>query len=123
MTAEFNTIFAGGGGAEPGPPPPCCDCELVTNITFGARLLNCLLNKSVNPAPNPFTEFRRLLPAITIKIVSTDLNFLLIRASNENCSISRTFIFLQTLPTTRLVSTVDLIDLLSIHGILFCPPQ
>jgi hypothetical protein len=92
MTAEFNVIFAGGGGAEPGPPPCSCCCELVTNITLGARLLNCLLNNSENPAPKPLTEFKRLLPAITIKIVSIDLSFLLMRASKENWKISTKFI-------------------------------
>jgi hypothetical protein len=50
------------------------------------------LNNSENPAPKPLTEFKRLLPAITIKIVSMDLSFLLMRASKENWKISTKFI-------------------------------
>ena len=38
----------------------------------------------MNPAPNPLTATKRLLPAITIKIVSMDLTFLSLSASNDN---------------------------------------
>ncbi len=79
MTAAFRVIF------EPADPPPPsveptvvdpCVCPLVTKSIFGARLLNCLLKNSVNPAPTPFTATNKLVPAMTITIVNKDLIFL-----------------------------------------------
>jgi hypothetical protein len=83
-----------GDGPEIAPPvePPSVWGTLLTNKMLGARLLNCLLKNSVKPALNPLTATSKLLPAITIKIVRTDLTFLSLIALNARMKICLKFI-------------------------------
>src|SRR6185503_16676201 len=95
-TAWLRVILAVGDGELPetsGAVPPSSDCgTLLTNKIFGARLLNCLLKNSVNPALNPFTATSKLLPAITINMVRIDLTFLSFIALKDRIKICLKFI-------------------------------
>ena len=56
--------------------PEASSFKLWTKIMVGAKLLNCFVKDTVNPAPIPPTAINRALPIITIKIVRIDLTFL-----------------------------------------------